>query len=137
MAAATKKVPNVSESEWIVMEALWENSPQTASAVAKALRESTGWAENTVRTLMTRLVEKGALRIADPAVQPKRYLPAVKRELCVQAESASFLDRIFQGAAKPLLVHFARNARLTEKEARELKALLDQSINNHSPSENS
>lgn len=137
MAAATNKVPNVSESEWIVMEALWENSPQTASAVAKALRESTGWAENTVRTLMTRLVEKGALRIADPAVPPKRYLPAVKRELCVQAESASFLERIFQGAAKPLLVHFARNARLTENEARELKALLDQSIDPNSPPQNS
>jgi BlaI family penicillinase repressor len=74
------------------------------------------------------LVEKGALKIVDPGVQPKCYAPAVKRELCVQAESASFLDRIFQGAAKPLLVHFARNARLTEEEARELKKLLDESI---------
>ena len=57
----------------------------------------------------------------------------VKRELCVQAESASFLDRIFRGAANPLLVHFARNARLTEEEARDLKKLLDQSIQGTSP----
>jgi BlaI family transcriptional regulator, penicillinase repressor len=110
------------------MEALWEKSPQTASAVAKSLQASTGWAENTVRTLLTRLVEKGALAIVDPGVQPRSYQPAVKRELCVQAESSSFLDRVFRGASKPLLVHFARNARLTEKEARELKKLLDQSI---------
>ena len=126
MAAKHMKAPSISESEWTVMETLWESSPQTASAVAKALQESTGWAENTVRTLLTRLVEKQALEIVDPGVQPKQYSPAVKRELCVQAESASFLDRIFQGAAKPLLVHFARNARLTEEEARELKKLLDQ-----------
>jgi BlaI family transcriptional regulator, penicillinase repressor len=122
------KAPGISESEWTVMEALWEKSPQTASAVAKALQESTGWAENTVRTLLTRLVEKGALKIVDPSVQPKCYAPAVKRELCVQAESSSFLERIFQGASKSLLVHFAQNAQLSEEEARELKKLLDQSI---------
>jgi BlaI family transcriptional regulator, penicillinase repressor len=122
------KAPNISESEWTVMEALWEQSPQTASAVAKVLHESTSWAENTVRTLLTRLVDKGALVIVDPGVQPRSYAPAVKRELCVQAESASFIDRIFRGASKPLLVHFARTARLTEEDARELKKLLDQSI---------
>jgi BlaI family penicillinase repressor len=122
------KIPNISDSEWAVMEVLWESSPQTASALAKTLQASTGWAENTVRTMLTRLVEKGALAIADPDVQPKLYMPAVKRELCVQLESESFLDRIFQGAAKPLLVHFARNASLTADEARELKKLLDQSI---------
>ena len=118
------------------MEALWEqSSPQTASAVAKALHESTGWAENTVRTLITRLVEKGALKVVDTNVQPRCFVPAVKREKCVQAESASFLDRIFRGASKPLLVHFARNARLTEEEARELKKLLDQTILNKSESQ--
>lgn len=120
--------PNISESEWTVMETLWSESPQTASAVAKALQESTGWAENTVRTLLTRLVEKGALEIEESGTGPKRYLPAVRRETCVKAESESFLERVFQGAAKPLLVHFARNSRLTPDEVRELKKMLDQSI---------
>jgi BlaI family penicillinase repressor len=100
--------------------------------LAKTLHESTGWAENTVRTMLTRLVEKGARAIADPEVQPKKYVPAVERYLCVKAESASFLDRIFQGAAKPLLVHFAQNANLTAEEARELKKFLDRSIQENS-----
>ena len=132
MTATPTIPPRISESEWTVMEALWEQSPQTASAVAKALQESTGWAENTVRTLITRLVEKGALKVVDPNVQPRCFAPAVKRDKCVQAESESFLDRIFRGASKPLLLHFARNARLTEEEARELKKLLDQSIQDKS-----
>ena len=109
------------------MEVLWNSSPQSASEVAKALKKDTGWAENTVRTLLTRLVEKGALKIADEAGSPKLYAPAVKREASVKAESESFLERIFQGAAKPLLVHFAKNARLTPDEVRELKRILDQS----------
>lgn len=120
--------PNLPESEWSVMEVLWDSSPRTASDVAKALKEQTGWAENTVRTLLTRLVEKGALKISDEAGSPKLYSPAVKREACVKAESESFLERIFQGAAKPLLVHFAKDARLTPEEVKELKKLLDQSI---------
>ncbi len=120
--------PNISESEWAVMEVLWDNSPQTAPSVAKVLQESTGWAENTVRTLITRLVEKGAVKVADPEATPKLYAAAVKREVCVKAESESFLGRIFQGAAKPLLVHFASNARLTQEEVKELKKLLDQSV---------
>ena len=119
--------PKISESEWAVMEGVWDNSPRTASEIAKSLRGTTSWAENTVRTLLTRLVEKGALEVQTPAGGPKLYSPAVNREACVRAESESFLGRIFQGAAQPLLVHFARNARLTPEEVRELKRILDQS----------
>ncbi len=121
------EAPKISESEWTVMEALWNSSPRSAPDVAKSLKKETGWAENTVRTLITRLVEKGALQVSDESSSPKLYSPAVKREACVKAESESFMDRIFQGAAKPLLVHFAKNARLTPDEVKELKKLLDQS----------
>ena len=107
------------------MEALWERSPQTASEVTKTLRPTMKWAENTVRTLITRLVEKGALRFEENASGTKAFSPAVKREDCVQAEGESFMQRIFRGAAKPLLVHFASNAKLTPEEVRELKKLLD------------
>lgn len=122
--------PSIPESEWAVMEILWDASPQTASEVAKTLSQSKGWAENTVRTLLTRLVEKGILEIVEKAGSPRLFAPAVKREALVKVESETFLERIFQGAAKPLLVHFASNARLTPEEVRELKSLLDQSIEN-------
>lgn len=121
--------PDISESEWSIMEALWESSPQTASEVTKTLRASMNWAENTVRTLLTRLVEKGALKTSENASGTRTFIPAVKREACVRAESQSFLDRIFGGAAKPLLVHFAQHSKLTAEEIKELKKLLDQQLN--------
>lgn len=121
--------PDISESEWAIMEALWESSPQTASEVTKTLRASMNWAENTVRTLLTRLVEKGALKTSENASGTRTFIPAVKREACVRAESQSFLDRIFGGATKPLLVHFAQNSKLTAEEIKELKKLLDQQLN--------
>lgn len=122
------RAPDIAESEWIVMEALWELSPQTASEVTKALKPTMNWAENTVRTLLTRLVEKGALKTGENANGTRTFTPAVKRDACVRAESESFMQRIFGGAAKPLLVHFAQNSKLTAEEVRELKMLLDQSL---------
>lgn len=120
--------PDITESEWAVMEALWESSPQTASEVTKRLRATMNWAENTVRTLLMRLVEKGALKTAENASGTRTFLPAVKRETCVRSESQSFLDRVFGGAAKPLLMHFAQNSKLTADEVNELKKLLDEQL---------
>lgn len=120
--------PDISDSEWTIMEALWESSPQTASELTKTLRVSMNWAENTVRTLLTRLVDKGALKTAENASGTRTYLPAVKRETCVRAEGQFFLDRVFGGAAKTLLVHFAQNSKLSPDEIKELKKLLDQQL---------
>lgn len=122
-------LPDIAESEWSIMEALWESNPQTASEVTKTLRPTTNWAENTVRTLLTRLVEKGALKTGENASGTRTYLPAVKREACVRAEGESFMQRMFGGAAKPLLVHFAQNSKLTAEEVKELKKILDQNLN--------
>jgi BlaI family penicillinase repressor len=123
-------VPALSDSEWLVMESLWESGPQSASGVARALRERTGWADNTVRTLLSRLVQKGAVRAEDNAAGIRQFRPAIRREVLVRVEGRSFMERVFGGAAKPLLAHFAENARLTPEEVRELKRLLDQSLKN-------
>ena len=58
----------------------------------------------------------------------RTYRPAVKREACVRAEGESFMQRIFGGAAKPLIIHFAQHGKLTADEVRELKKILDQSL---------
>jgi len=120
--------PDISESEWTLMEALWESSPHTASELTKTLRPTMNWAENTVRTLLTRLIDKGAIKTGENSSGTRTYLPAVKREACVRAKGESFMQRIFGGAAKPLLVHFAQNSKLTAEEVRELKKILDQSL---------
>lgn len=120
--------PDISESEWILMEALWDAAPQTALELTRHLQPTTRWAENTVRTMLTRLVDKGALKTGENAGGTRTFSPAVSRDSCVKAESDSFMQRVFRGAAKPLLVHFAQSTRLTPEEVKELKRLLDQSL---------
>lgn len=121
-------LPNISESEWTIMEELWETSPRTALELTRALEPSTHWAENTVRTMLTRLVDKGALETGKNPSGTRTFQPAVSREACVKAEGDSFVQRIFRGSAKPLLVHFAQEGKLSADEVDELKRLLDESV---------
>ena len=123
---------NISESEWIVMEVLWDSAPQTSQEAIQALRPGNNWADNTVRTLLTRLVKKGALVAKTNPAGVRVFLPKVSREACIRAESESFMERLFGGAAKPLLVHFAKNSKLSAQDVEELKQLLDESVKKNS-----
>ncbi len=118
-----ESLPRISDAEWEVMLLLWQRAPRTAAEVAADLAPDHDWSERTVKTMLARLVKKGALT-ATP--QGKRYLyePAVSREACVQRETRSFLDRVFGGSASPLLAHFVREGQLDEGQLDELRDLL-------------
>jgi BlaI family penicillinase repressor len=105
------------------MEILWSRHPLTAAEVIEALAESTSWSGNTVRTLLTRLARKGALQIEKDGAR-LAYRPKVDRDHFVAAESTSFLDRVFGGMTKPLLLHFAQQSELTPEDIQELKRIL-------------
>jgi BlaI family penicillinase repressor len=115
--------PKISSSEWEVMSVLWLNGPLTATEVFEVLPSGHGWKQKTVNTFLTRLVTKGALS-ADRKGKAFIYTPRVAREKCVQAESESFLRRVFQGATGDLVLHFCERAELTQEEMQELEQLL-------------
>lgn len=119
------KPPNISDAEWLVMQVLWARSPLVGSEISAALADETGWSPNTVKTMLTRLVQKGALRYE---TEGNRYLysPAVRRADCVRTEGRSFLDRVFGGAVLPAVEHFVRHERLSEEEIARLRTLLDE-----------
>jgi BlaI family penicillinase repressor len=118
------KPPRISDAEWQVMDVLWAQSPRTAGEVVEALAKQTDWTPPTIKTMLNRLVRKGALKFK---TEGKRYLysPAVSREACVRTEARSFADRLFGGAVAPLLAHFVEDAKLTKSEIEQLRRLLD------------
>lgn len=118
------KPPQISDAEWEVMQVLWESSPRTAAEVAEEVAERMAWHPKTVKTLLGRLVKKGALKYRE---EGNRYLyrPVFPREKYIAEESRTFLDRVFGGDAAPMLVHFVEHAELSEDDIAELRALLD------------
>lgn len=117
--------PAISEAESQVMELLWRSAPQASEALVEALRPATGWHENTVRTLLNRLVRKGAVR-AERDGRRFLYSPLLTREAWQTRESRSLLDRVFGGRIAPMLVNFSHHERLTAKDLAELRNLVDQ-----------
>jgi BlaI family transcriptional regulator, penicillinase repressor len=119
------KTPPITAAEWEVMNVLWERSPSTAAELAEALCAKMEWHPKTLKTLLGRLVKKGVLRFR---AEGNRYVytPAIPRQRYVKEQSASFVERVFGGAATPMLVHFVRNTRLTKEEIEELRRILDE-----------
>src|SRR4249919_1296873 len=115
----------ISDAEWQVMQVVWAAKAVTAADVIAAVTPMTGWGHRTVRTLLARLVEKGVLSAAADGNR-HLYRPLVSRTKCVQAESRSFLKKVFGGDAAELLVHFVRGAAISPEQIEELKRLIDE-----------
>ncbi|MDR1191381.1 MAG: BlaI/MecI/CopY family transcriptional regulator [Verrucomicrobiales bacterium] len=118
-----KKIPRISEGEWLVMKAVWEKSPCPAQEVMARLAGKTDWSAATVKTLLNRLVKKQALRFAREG-KAYWYSPAYDAEQLRSAEAESFLRRIFDGALTPLVAHFVRSRKLSAAELAELERIL-------------
>ena len=118
------KAPGISEAEWDVMKVVWDQEPVAASDVADRLAAERQWHPQTVKTMLTRLVGKGALAYK---AEGKRYLyrSRISRDACVRSESRSFLSRVFDGSVTPAVVHLLTHSKLSDDELKQLRRILD------------
>ncbi len=114
----------ISEAEWAVMNLFWEDAPRTANEVVDILVEKTDWQDKTIRTLINRLVKKGALGFERNG-REYSYFPNVTEDECVKQEVSSVVAKFRSGALKPLLAAFFENEALSEEDVLELKKILD------------
>lgn len=113
----------VSSAEGIVMEALWRKHPLSAEDVVAQVAADQGWTEATVKTLLNRLLSKGAIA-ADKDGRRYLYRPVLQREDYVLEESASLIDRLFDGRVSSLVTHFSEREKLSAEDIAELKRLI-------------
>lgn len=117
--------PQISEAEWEVMKALWEGGEPTAGEVARRVAQWKDWHPRTVKTLLSRLVRKGAAEMKEATGGRFVYRAKATREACRRDESRSFLARVFDGQVGPAVVQFVQEAKLSRREIEELKRILD------------
>ena len=121
-----RKLPKISETEWEIMNIIWEKAPVTAAEVIEVLQASdASWHPRTAKTLLSRLVRKGALGFKKEG-RGYLYRPLVRRGACLEAESDSFLERLFGGSLKPMVAHLVERKKLSPKEIAELREILEQ-----------
>ena len=115
----------VTEAESEVMQVLWQRQPMAAEEVAAALVPTRDWQEATVKTLLNRLLKKGAIR-AERDGRRYRYSPVLQREAWLLGESQGLLERLFDGRVAPLVSHFSRHRKLSRKDIADLRKLLEE-----------
>jgi BlaI family transcriptional regulator, penicillinase repressor len=123
------KLPAISEAEWGVMKVLWEREGEWLGAgeVIEPVAGERRVHHRTVRTLLARLVKKGAVETRGAGGGAYQYRARVGKEEVVREESRSFLSRVFDGNAAPAVVHFLNEAKdgLSAEELRELRGILN------------
>ena len=115
----------ITEAESAVMEVLWARSPLAAEDVFEALSGNRDWQETTVKTLLNRLLRKGAVR-ATREGRRYFYTPVLQRDAWLLGESQGLLERLFDGRVAPLVSHFSRHRKLSRKDIAELRKLLEE-----------
>ena len=114
---------NLTNSEWYILDCLWERSPQTVMELVGALNARLGWAKSTTITTLRRMEDKGLVRCTVEG-RAKHYSPNLQREQAVQGETRSFLDKVYRGSVGLMVSALAENKALSKAEIDELYEIL-------------
>lgn len=114
----------LTDAQWPVMEVLWSGDAFSLKQITEALKTVNNWNKNTVYTYLTRMAEKGLVKIDHDS--PRPYRAAVSREECARTERRELLHRVYGGAAGDLIAAFLMDSAITPQEAARLRKLLDE-----------
>ncbi len=110
---------HIADSELPIMKVLWEKGESTSPEIFAHLEGN----KSTLKTLLQRLVSKGAVKATELTSRSYRYSAAISREEYTSAEGSGFLQRVFDGSARQMLLNFVKEEQITKED---LQALLNQ-----------
>lgn len=116
---------NISNSEWYVLECLWESSPKTLMQIVEECREKVGWAKSTCTTMVKRMDTKGLIRHEDGG-RAKLFYPMVDREEVAVKQTKDFLKRIYKGSVGMMMSALVEQDGLSDEDIDELEQILEQ-----------
>src|SRR5437588_10749614 len=120
-----KQTIELTESEWSIIKAVWENEPCAAPTIQEKLHKQTEWTYSTVRNLMDRMVVKGLLT-AEKIRNLTLYRSAVTRQQAQRGELLYTLKNAFNGALTPMLQCLLETGDLSPEELTGLESLIKQ-----------
>ncbi len=113
----------LTESEWAIIQAVWENEPCAAPTVQEKLETKKNWTYSTVKTMMDRMVTKGLLR-TERIRNLILYRSVVTRIQAQKGEIMRTVKRAFNGALTPMMQFLLNNHKLSQKQLNELERLI-------------
>ena len=114
---------NLTNSEWYVLDCLWERPSMTVMELVSALGDRPGWAKSTTITTLRRMEDKGLVH-CDLEGRTKHYTPMVSRDRAARRETRSFLDKVYRGSVGLMMSALAEDQALSKAEIDELYEIL-------------
>lgn len=121
--AMVKQEIRVTNSEWYLMNCLWEENPRSLMQLVPLLKEQVGWSKSTCATMVRRMSEKGLIRFEEKG-KTKYFFPNVKKEDVVVQETRDFLQRIYDGSIGMMMSALVRQNDLSKEDIQELQEIL-------------
>ena len=118
-----KKNYELTEAEWAIIKAVWDNQPCAAPTVQETLESQKGWSYSTVKTMMDRMVTKGLLK-TERIRNLILYRPAITKKDAQKGEVMRAVKRAFNGALTPMMQFLLENNKLSKNQLDELEALI-------------
>ena len=123
-----KQEIRVTNSEWYLMNCLWEESPRSLMQLVPLLKEQVGWSKSTCATMVRRMTEKGLIGYEENG-KTKFFFPKVKKEQVVVQETRDFLKRIYDGSVGMMMSALVRQNDLSKEDIQELQQILKEAEN--------
>ena len=115
------------------MRIVWAQQSIASSAIIEQLiTADRTWHPKTARALLSRLVQRKALR-CELEGRVSVYSPLVTERECIAAASEAFLERVLAGSLKPMLTYFVEQKQITKADLLELSDLLEAKRPEHKP----
>ena len=118
-----KEEIKVTNSEWYVMNCLWEKSHLSLMQFVPLLKESAGWSKSTSATMVRRMTEKDLIGYEENG-KTKYFFPKVKKQDVVVQETRDFLQRIYDGSVGMMMSALVRQNDLSQEDILELQEIL-------------
>ncbi len=119
------KSVQISDAEWEIMDLLWSESPQTSKDIIIKIQKHNEWKPTTVKTLISRLVDKNILNYNKKG-KVYYYYPIIEKEECIKIKNKNFLRKFYNGGLKAMLASFLDMEELSNEDIDELKSILEQ-----------
>ena len=118
-----KKDIILQQSEWLLMEQLWENGSMTIMQLFHALEVDPGWSKSTVNTMLKRMMDKEIISYHE-GEKARQYYPLISRDEAALAETESLLEKIYDGSVSMMMSTLVKKKKISKVEIDELNGIL-------------
>ena len=116
----------ITDAELDIMKVLWENGASTSPAIFEAMKNGKNKNRGTLKTLLARLVQKGAVKCEEINSRNYLYIPVITREEYVNQNRKRMIDKVYDGSVKNLIMNFIKEENITPEDLEEFLSEIEE-----------